>query len=155
MIDGMRVENIEKMEELMPLIVESLQSGQSIRFSPRGVSMLPMIRQGIDTVVISPVVEKLRKYDIPLYKRDDGKYVLHRVVGVSNTYTCIGDNQFVRESGIRHDQLVAVVTAFYRGEKACSVKHPLYRIYCHLWHWTRPMRHFLRRAKRWIRRQLL
>ena len=30
---------------------------------PGGVSMLPMLRQGLDQVVLSPLPEKLKKYD--------------------------------------------------------------------------------------------
>ena len=70
------------MDDLMPLMKESLASGQSFRFSPRGISMLPMLRQGKDTVTLSPIKEPLKKYDIPLYQRDDGAYVLHRITEV-------------------------------------------------------------------------
>ena len=65
-------------------------AGQSVRFSPRGVSMLPMLRQGRDSVVLSPAPKQLRKYDLPLYRRDDGSYVLHRVVKAGQTYACMG-----------------------------------------------------------------
>ena len=67
----------------MPLFLEQFQSGRSVRFSPRGISMLPMLRQEIDSVVLSAIPDRLEKYDLPLYRRDDGKYVLHRIL-------CIG-----------------------------------------------------------------
>ena len=82
--DGVEICTLQ-MDELMPLILERLAAGQDVRFSPRGVSMLPMLRQGRDTVTLSPVTGRLRKYDLPLYRREDGRYVLHRVVGVANT----------------------------------------------------------------------
>lgn len=138
----------------MPLFRECLAAGQSVRFSPRGVSMLPMIRQGIDSVVISPLPDILKKYDIPLYQRDDGKYILHRIVEVGDTYTCIGDNQFDPENGVRQDQMIALVTGFYRGEKYHSVNESAYRLYCRFWHYSRPIRHFTRRALGWLRRKL-
>ena len=136
------------MEELMPLMRESLSAGQSFRFSPRGISMLPMLRQGKDSVTLSPVTGKLKKYDIPLYKRDDGAYVLHRITKVEDTYTCIGDNQYEYEPGIRQDQIIAVVTSFFRGDKKISADALSYRIYTRLWHWSRPVRKLLMRAKR-------
>lgn len=116
--------------------------------------MLPMLRQGIDSVVLSPLPEKLKKYDLPLYQRDDGKYILHRIVGVGETYTCIGDNQFELEQGVRHDQMIALVTAFYRGEKRYSVSHWRYRLYCRFWHHSRGIRHVWRRGKGWLKRHL-
>lgn len=147
-------EYMTRMDDLVPLFRERLEAGQKVRFSPRGISMLPMLRQGRDCVILSPVPEKLKKYDLPLYRRDDGKYVLHRVVKVDETYTCIGDNQFVYEPGLRHDQMIAVVSAFCRDEKQYSISHTGYRIYCRLWYYSRPVRHFCRRAIGWIRRHL-
>ena len=139
---------------MIPLIRERLSIGQSVRFSPRGISMLPMLRQGIDSVVLSQLPDTLKKYDLPLYQREDGKYILHRIVAVGDTYTCIGDNQFVKENGVRQDQMVALVTGFYRHEKYHSVTEPGYRIYCRLWHYSRPIRHFCHRAIGWLRRKL-
>lgn len=150
-----RVENIPYMSDLLPLMKEILEAGQSVRFSPKGVSMLPMLRQETDSVVVSPVQGKLKKYDIPLYQRSNGKYVLHRVVEVGDTYTCIGDNQFIPEQGVSHDQVVAVVTAFYRREKMYTVENVGYRIYYWIWNWSRPARIFLHRGMRWLRRHLL
>ena len=143
-----------QLEQLMPLITESLAAGKSVRFYPHGISMLPMLRQDIDSVVLSSVDGRLKKYDIPLYQRDNGKYVLHRIVAVGESYTCIGDNQYVFEKGIRDDQIIAVVTAFTRGEKEISVTSLAYRIYCVLWHYSRPVRHFIHRARRWLARHL-
>lgn len=148
-----RSETVEKMEDLMPLIRESLDQGKSVRFAPRGCSMLPMLRQGIDSVVISRIPETVEKYDLPLYQRDDGKYILHRIVGVADTYTCLGDNQFVAETGVRKDQMIALVTGFYRGKKYHSISEPGYRLYCRFWYYSRPIRHFWRRGIGWLRRK--
>ena len=138
---------------LMPLIRESLDNGQSVRFSPRGISMLPMLRQGIDSVVLSPLPETLKKYDLPLYKREDGKYILHRIVGAGDTYVCMGDNQFIPEPGVRREQMIALVAGFYRGDKYHSVEEPAYKLYCRFWHISRPIRHFWRRGVRYLRRK--
>ena len=143
-----------QLEQLMPLFLEQFAQGKSVKFAPRGISMLPMLRQGIDCVILSPLPGKLQKYDLPLYRRDDGKYVLHRVVEAGETYTCMGDNQFVPEPGLRHDQMIALVTGFTRGERMHQVTEPMYRLYCRLWHYSRPVRHFWRRGIGWLRRHL-
>lgn len=147
-------ERFVPLDALMPIFREQLESGASVRFSPRGVSMLPMLRQGRDSVVLSPLPDRLKKYDVVLYRRDDGKYVLHRIVKIGKTITCIGDNQFILEAGLRRDQMIGVVSAFYRDERRISVKTWGYRFYRCLWHRTRPIRHFLRRAKGWLYRHL-
>lgn len=135
------------MDELAPLFIERLELGQFVKFSPKGISMLPMIRQGIDTVTLAPIVKPLKKYDIPLYRRDDGKYVLHRIVGVGETYVCMGDNQFTKELGLRHDQMIAAVSSFTRGDKEYSVNALSYKLYCRAWHYSRFPRRVLRAVK--------
>ena len=147
-------EVLAPMEELAPLIRDALSRGQTVQIRPRGVSMLPMLRQGTDSVELSPVPEKLRKFDLPLYQRQDGTYVLHRIVDARDTYTCMGDNQFTAERGLRPEQMLAVVTAFYRGEKKHSVREPGYWLYCRLWHCSRPLRKLWRKGVNRLRRLL-
>ena len=142
------------MDALIPLFRERLEAGQQVRFSPMGTSMLPMLRQGRDSVVLSPAPERLSRYDLPLYRRDSGTYVLHRIVEAGETYTCIGDHQFVYEPGIRRDQIIAVVTGFCRKGRDHTVTEPGYRLYCRIWHHSRPLRHFCHRALRWIKRHI-
>ena len=149
-MDSLYSENLQ-LEQLMPLIQERLAAGQSVRFSPHGVSMLPMLRQGIDSVVLSPLPDQLNKYDLPLYQRDTGHYVLHRIVKVGDTYSCIGDNQFTIENGVRHDQMIALATAFYRGNRRIEFDAFSYRFYCRFWHYCRPVHHICR----WIKCQFM
>lgn len=147
-----KVESVSQMEELMPLIWEALASGQSVSFSPRGISMLPMIRQGLDSVTLSPLPEHLKKYDLPLYRRDNGKYVLHRIIAAGDTYTCMGDNQVIPEAGLRRDQMIGVVTAFSRGDRLIPVTDRWYRLYCRIWVGILPVRRLHVRVKRLWRR---
>ena len=138
------------LEAMMPVIQEALSSGNTVQFSPRGISMEPMLRQGRDSVTLSPITGPLRKYDIPLYQRSDGAYILHRVVKTGAEYTCIGDNQFALEKGVKTEQMIGVVTGFTRKGKFCSVTDTGYQIYCRFWHYTR----FIRRIFRFLRTRL-
>ena len=137
-----------RLEELMPLIRERLACGQTVTFSPKGVSMLPMLRQGKDTVTLYPLPPKLQKYDLPLYQRKNGQYVLHRVVKTGESYTCIGDNQFAYESGLTHEQMIAVVGGFTRGGNYHTTDETGYKLYCRFWHFSRPFRRIGRRICR-------
>ena len=148
------VEKQYRLEDLMPLIREQLAAGKTVRFSPRGTSMLPMLRQGKDQVVLSPLPENLKKYDLPLYQRKNGQFVLHRIVGVGDTYTCLGDNQFDTEPGLGHDQMIALVTAFTRDGREIPVTAWHYRLYCRVWYHSRSIRRFYRRGMNWLRRHL-
>ena len=136
----------------MPLIRESLEQGRNVRIAPQGISMLPMLQQGRDTVLLSPLPKRLKKYDLPLYQRENGQYVLHRVVAVGESYTCMGDNQFLPEPGLRHDQMIALVTAFQRAGREYSVNNVWYQLYCRFWHYSRPVRRLVRHILGRLRR---
>ena len=110
-----KIERMMHLDDMMPLFKELLAEGKTVTFGPKGTSMMPMIRQNIDTVVLAPLPKKLKKLDLPLYQRDNGQYVLHRIVAVGDTYTCCGDNQFAYEHGVRPDQMIGVVTGFSFG----------------------------------------
>jgi hypothetical protein len=141
-----------RLEELMPHIRSSLAEGKCVTIGPKGTSMLPLIRQGTDYVELSPLPEKLKKYDLPLYQRPDGTFVLHRIIKAGTTYTCMGDNQFRKETGVTYDQMIALVTAIYRGEKRVSVTAFSYKAYCRLWHWTRFFRRVWHKLARIFRK---
>ena len=83
----------------------------------RGTSMLPMLRQGIDAVRLIAVREKLKKYDIPLYVRNDGALVLHRIIRVKRDgYIIRGDNCLWNEE-VKHEQIIAVAEGIYQNGK--------------------------------------
>ena len=149
-------------EELLPFLRERLAAGQTIRYLPfRGMSMLPLLRQGKDAVELSPLPDKLKKYDLPVYQYPSGKVVMHRVVKAEeDIYICLGDNTFEYER-IKPEQMIALVTAIKRGEKRIPVTSPAYRLYCRVWvaiypirKFLQPGRIFLRRAYGFIRRRL-
>ncbi len=97
--------------ECEPLLRSTLAKGGAFRFIPRGTSMLPTIVGGRDMVELSPLPERLRKFQIVLYKRDNGAFVLHRIVRIKgDTFTMRGDHQYVNEPGIRREQLLGIVT---------------------------------------------
>lgn len=99
-------------------IEKELKENGRLIYSNRGVSMYPLIRQGKDLVVIEPVSGRLKKFDVPLYKRsnDSHVYVLHRIIKVrENDYVIRGDNCLKNEYGITDDHIVGVLTKVIRG----------------------------------------
>ena len=133
-----------RLDDIIDVMVEKLNSGGVVTFTPNGTSMLPMLRDGEDVVVLKSVQgRRLHLFDVPLYRRDNGQYVLHRVIDFTRdgSYVMCGDNQFAREKGIRDDQIIAVMTGFYRKGKTYSANSFLYRLYVNFWYYTRPFRH--------------
>ena len=116
-------------------------------YSNVGDSMLPLIRQNRDLVVIERPAGRLRKFEVPLYRRDSGQYELHRVLKVrENDYVLCGDNRCSRETGITDRHVLGVLTAVIRDRKELSVNDWRYRLYVRLWCGLFPLRVFLLRG---------
>ena len=146
-------ENVS-LEMLMPLIKERLDAGQLVRIHPYGTSMLPMLRQGKDSVVLSRIDGDPKKYDVVLYQRSSGQYVLHRLIDVRGGYVFLGDNQFDREYGIERSQMIARVASFYRENKEISINSLHYKIYYRSWVSSRGLRRFIRRGVGFVKCRL-
>lgn len=148
-----------RLNEIYPVMAEMLESGGTVNFNPKGTSMLPTLHNDGDRVVIEKCAGPLKKFDLPLYIRDNGQFVLHRVVGVNDdgTYNMCGDNQWTIEKNVRHDQLVGVVTQINRGGRVFSADNSLYKAYVKLWVGIMPLRHILfggiNRIKRIVKRK--
>jgi len=83
-----------------------------------GTSMLPMLRDRKDTAVFVEPTFPLRKYDVILYRRKDGSFVLHRIVGKDQFgYILCGDNQYFYEHGIKDNQVIAELSAYIKDGK--------------------------------------
>lgn len=150
----MEKRTVTSLDNLIPVFCERLAAGQAVRFSPQGTSMLPFLRENKDTVTIKKITEAPGKYDVVLYKRTNGKYLLHRIVDVKDSYVLMGDNHFVKEFGIEPSQVIAVMTSFERNGHSYSVNNFWYKIYCRVWYHSRSVRHFTKRGFGWVKRHL-
>ena len=114
---------------------EEIEKHGELVYTNVGDSMLPLLRQGRDLFIITrKPAHRLKKYDVPLYKRDSGQYVLHRILKVrKNDYILCGDNRWERESGVTDRHVIGVMTAVIRDGKTIYVTDPKYRLYVHLW----------------------
>lgn len=129
-----------------PLRVEEVLRDKGLYVSTTvGTSMYPMLRNRRDTVIIRPITGRLKKYDVPLYKRGDD-YILHRIVKVTaNGYVICGDNCLNREFNITDEQIVGVLRGAYRDDKEVNMDGIRYRLYCRLWVALYPLRYILKR----------
>ncbi len=102
----------------------ALKKDGKLVFSPHGTSMLPMIRGGQDIVVIFPVENgsALAKYDVVFYKREDGTFVLHRIVSKKEDhFLCCGDNQVWLEK-VDPSWIFGVLVGYYKDGVYIDVK---------------------------------
>ncbi len=129
--------------------------------NPKGMSMFPMLREGTGEAYIVKPELPLRRLDVPVYKRRDGTYVMHRVLSVDETgYSCCGDNQWVLEKGVSDSQIIGVLDSWYKNGKKHTVRDKSYLRYARFWssslrfrrvllafaHGWRRLRYFVRSA---------
>ncbi len=140
--------------ELTPLMDEILSAGGTVELTVTGGSMRPMLLHKKSRVRLIRR-ETVQRGDIPLYRRKNGGYVLHRIVGEENgAYLCCGDAQWHIERGICADQIIGVVTDFSREGKWASCENANYRLYWRFWLWIRPLRRLIFGGLRRVRRKL-
>ena len=143
--------------DAIDVIEEILASGGEFRMYPKGISMLPLLVQGEDSVVLQKKNPALiKKYDIVFYRRKNGQIILHRVLKVckNNTYVICGDNQTVLEKNVQPDQIIGYVSKIYKGDQLLSYTSMPYRIYMRVWMWL-PYRRvvlFFKRGFRFIKK---
>lgn len=123
---------ISSMNDLYPLIKEGVESGKAVKMHVCGNSMRPFIFNGESVSLKKDTVYK--KNDIILYRRNDGHFVLHRIYAVKkDSFVLLGDNQFVKEYGIKNEQVIAKVVDYDRNGKTKYLKGFKYRLYIFVW----------------------
>ena len=138
------------MEEMYPLMAEMLEKDGTVTFTVSGWSMQPMVYNLRDTVTLVKPQLPLKKYDLPLFRLDDGKFILHRVVKVykNGNYKCQGDNRCEPEDNIRDDQIIGVVKSFNRNGKQIDVDKSFgYWLYTRTWKFLHPFKKYYKYFK--------
>lgn len=119
------------LDEVSPLLLGLIDEGYDVTFTVVGISMSPLWCNMRDSVVLAkcdPLTLKIG--DVPLCKRPDGSYVLHRIVKVHDeTYDIIGDNQSEIEKGLPKSAVLCVVKGFNRKGKMYSCNCAWYKLY--------------------------
>ena len=112
---------------------EELEQNGTLVFPNKGRSMLPLLRQNRDLMVIEKRgPERLKKYDAVLFKRGDS-YVMHRILKVRDQdYWIVGDHCRVGES-VKDEQILGVLKQVVRDGRTIRTTDPGYRLYVHLW----------------------
>jgi hypothetical protein len=132
------------LSSLLPIIEEAFNRNTTFKIPITGTSMNPLLFEKRDFVFIKKPEFPLEIGDIPLYRRDSGYFVLHRIVGKDEKgYILCGDNQVKKEYGITEKHIIAVVKSITRKGKTFSVNKFLYKLYVKLWTLILPFRNII------------
>lgn len=81
-----------------------------------GVSMLPMLKERRDTIVVLKKESRLKELDVALYTREQD-VVLHRVIRVlEDGYLIRGDNTY-KDEYVKENEVFGVLTEFFQADK--------------------------------------
>lgn len=132
---------------------EELERSGKLVYTTVGVSMNPLIKQDRDLSIIEKPKGRLKKFDVALYKRANGQYVLHRVVKVlEDGYVILGDNCCSKEYNIKDSQILGVLTSLVRNGKEIDLNSFGYKLYVHARYAHYPVRVIIPKTKRFLRK---
>lgn len=121
------------LSEIESVMTEKLEAGGTVSFSPKGSSMLPMLRSEGDSVTLKKPPADIKKGTVALFVSTEGgkrHYVLHRLVKVKNgLYTFCGDNRRECDEPVQYERIIGVVTGYESRGKKRGVDELWYRLY--------------------------
>ena len=131
-----------------------LDEGKEVAFTIRGNSMWPLLHSGRDKIYLKKL-DFYKKYDIILYKRNNGSFVLHRIVGKKKgAFVLAGDGEFHTEYPIHNDQIVAGAVSGERNGKPFDCNNFFYKMYSRFWVFILPFRPVATRIYAKLRRRV-
>lgn len=128
--------------EILPVIQELLKEKKSVRLTVTGSSMHPFLLEGRDSVELSSAeFSDVKKGDIVLILRENGQYVLHRIISRGDhVFYIVGDAQKEIEGPLYPEQLIAVVTSVWRANRHIKCSDSYWKILSLLWLKLLPLR---------------
>lgn len=133
-------------------VEEEIAGGHSVRFRLKGWSMFPLLRDGIDDVILFPCnAEELKPMDVILF-RYNGGHVLHRIIEIDgDCLNLMGDGSFKARERCAVEDVVGKVRFIVRPSgNIVSVDNWLWRFPSRLWQMTGPFRNPLLRILRML-----
>ncbi len=149
------------MEHQKSTIEEQLATYGVYYATTEGDSMAPLFRTHEKVVRFQPKTGRLKKWDIPLVRREDGHCVMHRIVKVmEDGYLTRGDNRRKNDPPVKEEEVIGVMDGYYKGDTFVPLDAPSYRAYLFFWGRPNPIRWAwllwrgaMRRIKRRLRRK--
>ena len=121
-------------------VAEQVRSGHSIIVNTRGVSMNPLLYEGKTQVLIEPLKEELKLYDLPIYYLKKNTYVIHRLIKMDEKYYYTRGDNCLSYERVPKENVFGVVTKIYKGDQVILMDDPEYLRYVNRLVKTTPLR---------------
>ena len=100
------------------MLRDLVNEGKECRLLISGSSMAPFLVHERDSIIFSKPDRELRRGDMVFYQRDNGQFVMHRILHVKpEGLYIIGDAQTEVEGPVKPEQVFALVTKVNRKGK--------------------------------------
>ncbi len=100
------------------MLRDLVNEGKECRLLISGSSMAPFLVHERDSIIFSKPDRELRRGDMVFYQRDNGQFVMHRILKVKpEGLYIIGDAQTEVEGPVKPEQVFALVTKVNRKGK--------------------------------------
>lgn len=131
---------------LMALVLPMIEQGKTVKITVTGFSMYPLVSSRRDAVLLAKA-EDIKVGDVPLFVREDGSYILHRLVGEKDgAFVAMGDYETEKEYPVYRENIVAKAVGFYRKGRYIDCQSAGYRVYSFVWRKVACIRPFLLRT---------
>ncbi len=130
--------------EVMSEVVRLVAEGVSVTLPVNGMSMLPFIIGGRESVVLQKPAA-LREGQVVLAWVDGTRYVVHRIIGIDGEHiTLMGDGNLVGTEHCTAADVKGVVTHVMDAQERMRDLYSWHRRWAaRLWRWLRPVRRYL------------
>lgn len=130
-------------KEILPEIEGLVRDGLEVVFVPKGSSMSPFIKGGVDRVLITKA-ESIAEGDIVLALTKQGSHVLHRVEKVDgNMLILMGDGNLIGRERCRREDVIGKAVKIMKKDREIDCQSPLHLRKAAIWRSLLPIRRYL------------
>lgn len=104
-----------------------LEQSGVLSFVPNGNSMWPFIKNRSQTVIIKKSTGVFKSKDVVFFRREDGSFVLHRVMQVFPEYIIVKGDSQINPEKVDVNNVFGVLDGFYKGKKYIPVTDKKYQ----------------------------
>lgn len=127
---------------LIPEIIRLIAEGSKVRFTPKGMSMLPFIRGERDSVVLI-AANDIKKGDIVLAQVGHS-YVIHRIVDLNDkVVTLMGDGNILGVEKCRYSDVLARAESIIKDGRTIDCRSESHLRKAGIWGKLKPVRPYL------------
>ena len=130
-------------KEILPEIEGLVRDGLEVVFVPKGSSMSPFIKGGVDRVLITKA-ESIAEGDIILALTEQGSHVLHRVEKVDgNMLILMGDGNLIGRERCRREDVIGKAVKIMKKDREIDCQSPSHLRKAATWRSLLPIRRYL------------